>query len=138
MFTANEILEQLVKLYPVAHSDLHFQNHYQLTIAVVLSAQTTDVLVNRATKTLFLAYPDFASLSKAKIPDVLAHIRFLGLANTKAKNIILLSQKVMAEKQGVLPGDWDYLLSLPGIGRKSANVILSEGFGIPRIAKTFT
>ncbi|MGD9605214.1 MAG: endonuclease III [Bacilli bacterium] len=134
MFTANDILDHLTDLFPKVQSELHFQNHYELTIAVVLSAQTTDILVNKATKTLFLDFPDFASLSHAQEADVLKHIRFLGLANTKAKNIINLSKKVVLDYQGKLPSDFNDLTSLPGVGRKTANVILSEGFGVPRIA----
>lgn len=134
MFTANEILFHLKTLFPSVKSELDFSNHYELVIAVVLSAQTTDILVNKATKTLFNQYPDFSSLSKSTVEDVLKHIRFLGLSNTKAKNIILLSQKIIKEKQGIVPADFAYLTSLPGVGRKTANVVLSEGFGVPRIA----
>ncbi|MGD9886803.1 MAG: endonuclease III [Bacilli bacterium] len=134
MFTASDILNHLVLLFPQVKSELDFNNHYELTISVVLSAQTTDILVNKATKTLFIAYPNFEALSQALVKDVLSHIHFLGLANTKAKNIVALSQKLMTDYQGLLPCDFDYLISLPGIGRKSANVILSEGFNVPRIA----
>jgi endonuclease-3 len=83
---------------------------------------------------MFKQYPDFSSLSKSTVEDELKHIRFLGLSNTKAKNIILLSQKIIKEKQGIVPADFTYLTSLPGVGRKTANVVLSEGFGVPRIA----
>ncbi|HBP26370.1 MAG TPA: endonuclease III, partial [Acholeplasmatales bacterium] len=121
-------------MFPIVHSELNFQNAYELTIAVILSAQTTDISVNKATKVLFQKYPDFQALAQATFEEVHECIRFLGLSSSKTKHIIALSQELVAKAKGIIIPDFDFLISLPGIGRKSANVILSEGFGVPRIA----
>ncbi len=134
MSIANEIYSELEEMFPVVKSELQFKNAYELTIAVILSAQTTDVSVNKATKTLFMKYPDFETLAQATFEEVHECIRFLGLSKSKASHILALSQKLTEKHGGKIIPDFDFLSALPGIGRKSANVILSEGFGVPRIA----
>jgi endonuclease-3 len=113
---------------------LEYRDNYELAIAVVLSAQTTDKQVNGVTPSLFTKYPGFAELSKAKLSDVERIIRPTGFFHNKAKNIIALASRVVHDFGGELPGDRDSLMSLPGAGRKTANVILSQGFGIPAFA----
>jgi endonuclease-3 len=120
-------------MYPDVKSELDYRNHFELLIAVVLSAQTTDVSVNRVSPELFSKYPDAKALSEAQFEDVWEIIKTIGLANTKARNIISLSKKLVTEKNGRVPADFDYLLTLPGVGRKTANVVLGEAFGIPTI-----
>ena len=134
MSIANEIYSELEKMFPVVKSELNFQNAYELTIAVILSAQTTDVSVNKATAVLFKKYPDFETLAQATFSEVHECIRFLGLSNSKARHILALSQELTKKPGEKIIPDFDFLITLPGIGRKSANVILSEGFGVPRIA----
>ena len=129
-----EIYQHLEQLFPNVECELDYKNLYQLLIAVVLSQQTTDLLVNKVTKKLFEKYPDVYTLSKAKVEEVIELIKIIGLAPTKAKNLIALSKRIVEEKNGEVPSDFDFLTSLPGVGRKTANVVLSEGFKIPRIA----
>ena len=100
-------------MYPDVKSELDYRNHFELLIAVVLSAQTTDVSVNRVSPELFSKYPDAKALSEAKFEDVWEIIKTIGLANTKARNIISLSKKLVTEKNGRVPADFDYLLTLP-------------------------
>ena len=130
----NRIYDTLGELFPNAQCELNYNNMFELLIAVALSAQTTDILVNKVTKVLFGKYPDAFSLAEANYNDVLGIIKEIGLANNKTKNIIALSQRLVAERNGEVPNDYDYLVSLPGVGRKTANVVLSEGFNVPRIA----
>ncbi|MGB4985681.1 MAG: endonuclease III, partial [Erysipelotrichaceae bacterium] len=106
----------------------------ELLIAVVLSAQTTDVSVNKVTPNLFSKYPDIVSLANADLVDVKSLINSIGLYNTKAKNIILLCEKIISDYNGEVPDDINQLMSLPSVGRKTANVVLSEYFNIPAIA----
>ncbi|PKL36101.1 MAG: endonuclease III [Spirochaetae bacterium HGW-Spirochaetae-1] len=131
---SNLIQKRLRAWYGEVTPDLHFGNLYQLTIAVVLSAQTTDKQVNAVTPVLFDRYADFSSLAGARLPDVETIIKSTGFYRNKAKNIITLSRAVMERFHGTLPAERDALESLPGVGRKSANVILSMGFDIPALA----
>lgn len=128
------IYEELLKMFPEAHCELNFSTVYQLAVAVMLSAQTTDVSVNRVTGTLFERYPDAEAMSKAEQKDVEEIIKSIGLYRNKAANVISMSRKLQEEFSGVIPDDIYKLTSLPGIGRKSANVILSEGYKHPAIA----
>ena len=130
----NRIYETLGEMFPDAKCELNYRNIFELLIAVSLSAQTTDVLVNKVTKPLFEKYPTAFELSKANQADVLEMIKSIGLSNNKSKNIIALSKRLVEEKNGEVPCDYDYLVSLPGVGRKTTNLVLSEGFKIPRIA----
>ena len=128
------IYEELLKMFPEAHCELNYENVFQLAVAVMLSAQTTDVSVNRVTGTLFEKYPDAEAMSHAEQKDVEEIIKSIGLYRNKAANVISMSRKLQEEFSGVIPDDMDKLTSLPGIGRKSANVILSEGYRHPAIA----
>jgi endonuclease-3 len=128
---AKKIFLKLRQFYGKASPGLSYSGIYELTIAVVLSAQTTDKQVNSVTPQLFKKYPDFKSLSQAGILAVESLIKSVGLYKTKANNIISLSSKVVKEYNNTVPDNIGGLLELPGIGRKSANVILSMGFGIP-------
>lgn len=137
MLKKNEIpavLDALEKEYPDAECALDHQNIYQLLIAVVLSAQTTDVSVNKVTPTLFETYPTPETLSNAKNEDVEAMLKTIGMYRTKARNIINLTKQLCEKYGGSVPYDYDALVSLPGVGRKTANVVLSVGFGEQRIA----
>lgn len=127
------IVTHLKKRYPAVSIPLRYENLYQLCIAVVLSAQTTDNQVNMVTPALFKAYPDFISLANAGTADVESIIRPTGFYHSKAKHIIGLSKSVIQNFNTVLPNTREELMRLPGVGRKSANVILSMGFGIPAI-----
>ena len=113
---------------------LKYVNPYQLAVSVVLSAQTTDRQVNSVTPRLFERYPDFADLARARIADLESIIRSVGFYRTKAGNIRALARMVMERYAGRLPSGRDELISLPGVGRKSTNVILAMGFGIPAFA----
>ena len=127
----HEIYKETSILFPDAKCELNYNNLFELLVSVVLSAQTTDQNVNKVTPTLFEKYPDCYSLSLAEYDDVVSIIKTIGLAKTKAKNIINLSRKLFEDKGGVVPADFDYLVTLPGVGRKTANVILAEGFNLP-------
>ena len=137
MLKKNEIpavLDALEKEYPDAECALDHKNIYQLLIAVVLSAQTTDVSVNKVTPALFEAYPTPETLSKAKNEDVEIMLKTIGMYRTKARNIINLTKQLCEKYGGSVPHDYDALISLSGVGRKTANVVLSVGFGEQRIA----
>jgi len=131
---SSEIISLLSKFYGEVFPSLVFSNNYELTISVVLSAQTTDAQVNKVTPNLFKNYPDFSSLSKAKIDKVEKIIRSTGFFRNKAKNIIKLSQMIFEKYNGEIPGSIDELVNLPGVGRKTANVILAQGFDRQTIA----
>ena len=130
----NEILDRLEMQYPDAECALHHEKVYQLLVAVALSAQTTDKSVNQVTPALFRKYPDPASLAAADVSEVEACLKRIGMYRTKAKNIIGMAKVLTAEYDGQVPEDYDALVSLPGVGRKTANVVLSVGFGEQRIA----
>ena len=128
------VLDILKEMYPDAACALDHMDRFQLLVAVVLSAQTTDKSVNKVTPELFRRYPDAESLASAIESDVQEIIRTIGMYRTKAKNIIALSAKLALEFDGQVPGTAEELMSLPGVGRKTANVVLAEGFGEQRIA----
>lgn len=130
----NELLDKLDEQYPEAACALHHDNVFQLLISVVLSAQTTDKSVNGITPQLFANYPDSRALSKADQEAVMQIIRRIGMYKTKSRNIIALAQMLTEKYDGQVPDDYDKLVELPGVGRKTANVVLSVGFGHQRIA----
>lgn len=130
----SEILDILEQSYPDAECALHHQNVFQLIVAVALSAQTTDKSVNQVTPTLFERYPDAEALAEADVEEVSEYIKRIGMYRTKAKNIVAMAQKLCADFGGQVPDNYDDLISLPGVGRKTANVVLSVGFGQQRIA----
>lgn len=130
----NTILDILEQTYPDADCALEHVDIFELLICVVLSAQTTDKNVNKVTPALFAKYPDAESLSQADPEDVAEYIRSIGMYRTKSKNIVNLAKALVADFGGNVPDDYDSLISLPGVGRKTANVVLSVGFGHQRLA----
>ena len=119
---------------PVAESELHFDSPYQLLVAVMLSAQCTDRRVNLTTPALFAAYPTPEALSQASVEDVFAYIRSVSYPNSKARHLVGMAQKLVSDFEGQVPSDVDALMSLPGVGRKTANVVASITWGEPVIA----
>ena len=128
------IIENLDRLYPDAHCELNHKDSFELLIAVVLSAQTTDVSVNRVTPALFEKYPDALSLSEASEEDVMRLIHSIGLYKNKSRNIINLAKELVKRFDGEVPSKREELESLPGVGRKTANVVLSNCFDYPAFA----
>lgn len=136
-FSKKEIIQILNKLhteYPDAECALVHRNLYELIVAVVLSAQTTDKSVNKISGSLFEAYPTPADLAAADQEDVISIIKTIGMYKTKSKNIIALAQELQERFNGQIPEEYDDLISLPGVGRKTANVVMAVGFGKQRIA----
>lgn len=133
-FTPDEMLDQIEAIFPEAECELNHENAFQLLVAVVLSAQTTDASVNKVTPGLFEKWPDAKSLSQAPLPEVEDSLKRLGLYRTKAKNIIALSGALMENFEGQVPSTFKELQSLPGVGRKTANVVRSVAFHIPSLA----
>ena len=126
--------QQLSEAIPEPVTELVHKNVFELLIAVILSAQTTDAAVNKVTPALFASYPTPHALSTATAEEVLAHIRTLGLAPTKAKNIVKTAALLCERHHGEVPADRESLEALPGVGRKTANVLLNTAFGQPVIA----
>ena len=131
---AKYILDVLKQEYPNAKCELNFNNNFELLIAVCLSAQTTDKRVNIVTKELFEKYDNPYKLKDANYEDVKEIIKSLGLSSTKARNIIEISQKLVDDFKGKVPSTREELMLLPGVGRKTSNVVLSVGFNSPAIA----
>ena len=119
---------------PIAESELHFDSPYQLLVAVMLSAQCTDKRVNMTTPALFSAYPTPESLAAASEEDVYELISSISYPNSKARHLVGMARKLMDEFNGQVPSDIDQLMSLPGVGRKTANVVASITWGEPVIA----
>ena len=117
--------------YPHVGCELNYQKDYELVIAVMLSAQTTDIAVNAVTKVLFAKYNTLEKLANAELNDIENIIRTIGLYKNKAKNVIGIAQTLINQYGGVLPSDKDELQKLPGVGNKSAGVIRAEVFRIP-------
>lgn len=128
------ILDKLEEMYPDAECALVHDNVFQLIVAVALSAQTTDKSVNLITPALFEKYKTPEELAEADISDVEELIRRIGMYKTKAKNIVGMAKALVQNHGGIVPDDYDSLVALPGVGRKTANVVLSVGFGHQRIA----
>ena len=124
-----EFFSRLAEDNPDPVTELEFGNTYQLLVAVVLSAQATDVGVNKATRALFRDVATPAQMVALGEEGLKAHIRTIGLFNSKARNVIALSQRLVAEFDGEVPRDRDALTSLPGVGRKTANVVLNCAWG---------
>ena len=129
-----EILDRLEIMHPEAACALDFDTRFQLLSAVLLSAQTTDVSVNKVTPVLFAKYPTAEAMAEADPLDVQEIIKTIGLYKNKSRNIVALSKMLVSEYGGEVPGSFDDLVRLPGVGRKTANVVLAEGFGQARIA----
>lgn len=124
------ILDRLKHAYPDARCALDHRNAFELLVATILSAQTTDVRVNLVTPKLFSRYPNAAALARARQADVEAIIKSTGFFRNKARSIIGMAQAVVADHGGKVPGTMDALLTLPGVGRKTANVVLGNAFGL--------
>ena len=127
---AAEVYGLLVEEYPDAHCELTFTSPFRLAVATILSAQTTDVRVNMVTPVLFERYPDAESLANAQQEDVEEIVRTTGFFRNKAKNIIGFARGLMGEHGGVVPQTIAELSALPGVGRKTANVVLGNAFDI--------
>jgi endonuclease-3 len=130
---ARRINRELVLVYPDAHCELDFSSPFELLIATVLSAQTTDVRVNLVTPALFAKYPTPADLAAADRADVEGIIQSTGFFRAKTQSIIGLSQALVERFDGKVPGRLVDLVTLPGVGRKTANVVLGNAFGVPGI-----
>ena len=130
----NLMFALLSQTNPKPQTELTFQNPYTLLVAVVLSAQATDVGVNKATKGLFAEADSAESMVALGLERIRSHIKTIGLYNNKAKNVLALSKILIDQHGGSVPRDRDALEALPGVGRKTANVVLNEAFGEPTIA----
>jgi endonuclease III len=130
---ARAIYRILTKTYPEIHCELDFKNPLQLTVAVVLSAQCTDKRVNQITPALFKKFKTAKDYAKAPLPEIEEHIYTLGFHHTKARHLQGLGRKIVEDFGGEVPGTLEELISLPGVGRKTANVVLGHAFGIPGI-----
>ncbi|MGG0203853.1 endonuclease III [Bacillus mycoides] len=127
-------LDTMADMYPEAHCELIHDNPFELVIAVALSAQCTDVLVNKVTKNLFQKYKTPEDYLSVSLEELQQDIRSIGLFRNKAKNIQKLCRMLLDDYSGKVPEDRDELTKLPGVGRKTANVVVSVAFGIPAIA----
>ena len=128
------ILDYMEELHPDAHCELNYTKDYELLIAIVLSAQTTDKRVNKVTKILFQKYPDLVSLSKAPLEDIENIIREIGTFKKKSMFLKSIATHLVEEQNGIVPNDRKYLSTLSGVGNKTINVFLSEYYNIPAIA----
>lgn len=129
-----ELLSELTRMFPDAHCELIHRNAFELAVAVVLSAQTTDVSVNKVTPQLFSKFPTPLLLSQGSISEIEDCIKRIGLYHNKAKSIQGLAKGLIELYDGVMPETMEELTLLPGVGRKSANVIMSVCFDLPAIA----
>jgi endonuclease-3 len=128
-----EALQKLREMHPDAHCELDHEGPFQLLVATVLSAQTTDKRVNLVTPALFAAYPDAASLAAADRADVERIIQPTGFFRAKTESVLRLSQALVERYDGEVPARLEELVTLPGVGRKTANVVLGDAFGLPGI-----
>jgi len=127
---ALEILVRLKRLYPDARCSLNYQTPVQLLVATILSAQCTDERVNQVTPALFGRYPDAAALAHADLAELEALVRSTGFYRNKAKNIQGACRKILTDFNGQVPKRMELLLTLPGVARKTANVVLAHAYGI--------
>ena len=131
---AESIIKKLDTLYPQADTQLVFHNHFELLVSVMLSAQCTDKRVNTVTAELFKEYNTPEKMLTLTQEELEKKIFSCGFYKNKAKNILATSKILVSDYNGDVPGDWEALQKLPGVGRKTANVVASVGFGIPAIA----
>ncbi len=134
MKKGEEIFELLLSAYPDADTELEFTNTFELLVAVILSAQCTDKRVNTVTPALFKRFPTPEAMSNAELQEVESLIHSCGFYHNKALNIIGAARKIVSDYNGQVPSNWDELLTLPGVGRKTANVVYAVGFGGDAIA----
>lgn len=123
-----KVIEWFKATMPVAETELHYETPYQLLVAVILSAQCTDKRVNQITPALFAAYPTVETMANATAEDIFPYIRSCSYPNNKAKSLAGMARKIVEEYAGEVPSDIDSLMSIPGVGRKTANVILAVVF----------
>ncbi|WP_311295119.1 endonuclease III [Paenibacillus sp. MER TA 81-3] len=131
---ARRILDTIAEMFPDAHCELHHANPFELTIAVLLSAQCTDETVNKVTATLFEKYKKPEDYIAVPLEELESDIRRIGLFRNKAKNIQKLCQMLIDKYNGEVPQEHELLTELPGVGRKTANVVVSNAFGVPAMA----
>ncbi len=129
-----KVTEYFKKNMPVAETELDYENPYQLIVAVILSAQCTDKRVNIITKEFFKQFPDVESLARAEVSDIFELIKSCSYPNNKAKHLSGMAKKLLEEFNGIVPSETDQLQKLPGVGRKTANVIASVIYNKPVIA----
>lgn len=129
-----EILEILKEDYPDAKCELNHESPFQLLVATILSAQTTDKKVNEVTETLFRDYPDLDAFLTLDVLELEERIKQIGLYRSKAKNLIMMCNQLKQNFNGEVPKTMEEITSLAGAGRKTANVVLSNAFGVPSIA----
>ena len=127
----DDILRILEEKYPQSLCALHYRKDYELMIAVRLSAQCTDARVNQVTPALFAAYPTLEAMAAAPIADVENYVRSCGFYKHKARDIVLACQMLLRDYGGKVPGTMEELLKLPGVGRKTANLLLGDIYGVP-------
>ena len=127
----DDILRILAEKYPQSLCALHYRKDYELMIAVRLSAQCTDARVNQVTPALFAAYPTLEAMAAAPIADVENYVRSCGFYKHKARDIVLACQMLLRDYGGKVPGTMEELLKLPGVGRKTANLLLGDIYGVP-------
>ncbi len=127
------VLDRLAEHYPNIGTALHFRNPFELLIATILSAQCTDVQVNKTTPALFARFPTPQSIADATVEDVIPYVKSVGFFRMKAKNIHATAVKLIEDFGGEVPRTLEELITLPGAGRKTANVVLGDGFGTPGI-----
>jgi len=131
--TKKKALEILEEMYPEAKAELVFSNPYEMMVATILSAQCTDKQVNKVTPAVFARYPDACAMAEARVEDLYPMVKSCGF-KTKASNIIAACRIIRDEFGGQVPDRMEDLVRLPGVGRKTANVVLSNAFGIPAFA----
>jgi endonuclease III len=129
--TTRRIIETLAQQHPHADTELHYRNAYELLVATILSAQSTDARVNMVTPALFKRYPDARALAKAATSDLEAMTLSTGFFRQKSKALIGMAQQLVSDHRGDVPADMELLTKLPGVGRKTANVVLGHALGIP-------
>jgi endonuclease-3 len=129
--TTRRIIEALAGLYPNADTELHYSTPFELLVATILSAQSTDARVNMVTPSLFKRYPTAATLAKARQASLEKAIKSTGFFRQKSKALVTMAQILVREHGGQVPADMDALTKLPGVGRKTANVVLGHALGVP-------
>jgi endonuclease-3 len=125
------VLDLLETQHPGADTELHYKNAYQLLVATILSAQSTDQRVNMVTPALFKRYPDARALAKATTDELEPQIHSTGFFRAKSKSLVGMAKMLVAEHKGDVPAEMDALIALPGVGRKTANVVLGHALGVP-------
>ena len=129
--TVRRVIQTLARQHPNADTELHYRNAFELLVATILSAQSTDERVNIVTPALFKRYPEARAMAKATTAELEPQIMSTGFFRQKSKALIGMAQKLVAEHGGTVPADMDKLTALPGVGRKTANVVLGHALGVP-------